>query len=968
MATETFIIDVRTRGTRKSASDVKRIGAAASSVRKTLAFLRSALVAVAAVRVFGTLTSDLVAFSDQMLVVKAVTAASSQEFTQLREAAKGLGATTRFTASEAAEGMAFLARAGLDVQEVLGAIPGTLDLAAAAQLDLGNAADIASNLMTSFGLAVSDIPNVMDTLVFTANNANTTVQQLADGLKLFAPIASQLGVDLQEASAAMAVLGDAGIQASLAGTGVRRVMTDLEAPTGALAKALEFMNIRFEEVRPSAVGFTGALQRLKDANVGASAASLLFGKRGGFVAAELLRALGPMGNFDEALQDIDGTAKKAAETMEAGLGGALRLVRSALQNLLITFADLGAEEFLNQFFRRLAAGLRTIAANADDAVATIKAFIGVLVVRKVILFAKAVLLSAVNMAIAGKNALASARQMTVMAAAAKGLSIALLKIPFVAIITSLGLLVTGFVAFRDQMKLMGEDGGTLNDVFNTTVDLVKQELTDAINSAGFDFEDFGQIVDTVSSRVASAIEGIIAAMFGMVRATKAIIKRIQLEFKKFLLGLEGIQFTIQSGFNNLLDTLGLERFKVDLNDNKDAAIELATEINNLAAEVEAGGTVFENFIRGGAEFLEARRQTTAMRLIAERDAAILAAEEAARRGAGAGVEPPGDRPPVDPGRTDIAEAIRGGASDAADKVAQLAEALMNLEAQFFPLLAAQDAEAEVLKIINDARAEDIDLRVDQNELIKRFTRSQIGANITIGQAAQEQAVLKDALDRSIISLEEFEFLSRRSSIAFLDGQRDAAAGAERAFLKLQQDATDAAKFTEMVMTDAFKSIEDAVVDFATTGTFSVNDFFRNFAEQLLRLGTQQAIAGIGSLFTGLTGSGQNVATGGGAGVGGFIAPFLTGLFHDGGSFTVGAGSASANLPGLDNRLIAFGARDGEEVTITPRNQAGEGFASLAPINQVFNIQAQDADSFKRSQSQLQNRALAGLDQARRKLR
>ena len=99
MATDTFIIDIRTRGTKRSARDVRRIGAAATQVRKTLAFLRNALVAVAAIRVFGSLTSSLVEFSDAMLVVKAVTRATNAEFVRLRDVAKGLGATTRFTAS-----------------------------------------------------------------------------------------------------------------------------------------------------------------------------------------------------------------------------------------------------------------------------------------------------------------------------------------------------------------------------------------------------------------------------------------------------------------------------------------------------------------------------------------------------------------------------------------------------------------------------------------------------------------------------------------------------------------------------------------------------------------------------------------------------------------------------------------------------------------------------------------------------
>jgi len=170
----------------------------------------------------------------------------------------------------------------------------------------------------------------------------------------------------------------------------------------------------------------------------------------------------------------------------------------------------------------------------------------------------------------------------------------------------------------------------------------------------------------------------------------------------------------------------------------------------------------------------------------------------------------------------------------------------------------------------------------------------------------------------------------------------------------------------MVMTDAFKAIEDAVVDFAQTGTFSVNDFFRNFGEQLIRLGTQQAIAGIGSAFPGAGGLGSTGASGGQAGIGGIVASLAGSLFGfaEGGAFTVGANTAAQSLPGLDNRLVAFRAQDGEQVSITPKNQGTA--VGAGPTNIVFNVEAKDADSFVRSQSQLQNRLLAATSQARRK--
>ncbi len=960
MATETFVIEIRTRGTKKAAGDIKRIGRSASSTRKTLALMRNALVAVAAVRVFAKMTANLVEFSDQMLVVKAVTASTTAEFERLRDVAKGLGATTRFTAAEAAEGMAFLARAGFEVNEVISAIPATLDLAAAASLDLGNAADIASNLMTSFGLTVKDLPDIIDTLVFTANNANTTVQQLADGLKLFAPLASQFGVSIEEAASAMGVLGDAGIQASLAGTGLRRFFTDLEAPVGNTAKILKLAGVAFDDVRPSMNSVADILDTLTEANIGASAASLLFGKRGGFVFASLQRQREAFKELTLEQEKNTGVAKENARILESGLGGALRLVRSALQNLLITFGDLGGEEFLNQFFRALAEGLRAVARNADSVVVAIKVLIGVMVARKVLLFGKAMLVTAFNIAVAGKNALKSAAQFGIMRTSIKGVGKALLRIPFIAILTGIGLLVVAAIAFRDQMKLMGDDGGNLNDVFTTTGNLLKEELVNAVNAAGFEFGDFSDIVDTVSMRVASAIEGIIAVMFGLIKASKAIFIRVTAEFKKFLLGLEAVQFSLQSGVNKLFNAVGFDDF-FDLSDNAKEARELAEEIAALNKEIAAGGTVWENYLGGGRSFLDARKEVTKLRLVADRDAAILATEKANREAAQKRL--PGKEAP----EAFLGDQFDLGGSGDADKaikeIERLTDALRDLEAQHFPLLAAQDAETEVLATINDALNKGVELRVSYSELLTRTIREQVGATKTTKQAAEEQEVLNDAWKRGAINLEELQFLQRKSAIGFLDSQRDATSGAARAFLKLTQDATDAAAFTEMVFTDAFKSIEDAVVDFATTGSFSVNEFFRNFAEQLLRLGTQQAIAGIGSAFTGAIPGGAVGATGG-FNVGNFVAS----LFHDGGSFTVGSqASVAAQLPGLDNRLVAFGAQAGETVTVTPRNAPeGSGGLGAGATNVVFNVVTPDADSFNRSQSQLQNRLVAGIGQARRK--
>jgi hypothetical protein len=178
-------------------------------------------------------------------------------------------------------------------------------------------------------------------------------------------------------------------------------------------------------------------------------------------------------------------------------------------------------------------------------------------------------------------------------------------------------------------------------------------------------------------------------------------------------------------------------------------------------------------------------------------------------------------------------------------------------------------------------------------------------------------------------------------------------------LKLQDEATNAAQFTETIFTDAFKAIEDAVIQFAETGKISFRDFAQDVSRQLLRLGTQQAIAGIGGLFTGPTGFGGGQTSGAaGGGIGGLVASFAGGLFgaQNGANFEVGPNTALQSLSGVDNRLVAFRARDGEEVKVTPKSQLGSGDR---PVIVNMNISTPDADSFRRSQDQI----LAGTQRA-----
>ena len=182
-------------------------------------------------------------FEQAMARVKAVSGATDEEFAKLTNTARELGRTTKFSASEAADGMNFLAMAGFKSTEIIAAMPSVLELAAAANLDLASAADITSNNLTGYGMKVEDLAKVNDVLVGTFTSANTDLTQLGIAMKYVGPVASSAGISFTEVAAAIGLLGNAGIQGSMAGTSLRKTISSLIKPSSAGAKELQKLGV-----------------------------------------------------------------------------------------------------------------------------------------------------------------------------------------------------------------------------------------------------------------------------------------------------------------------------------------------------------------------------------------------------------------------------------------------------------------------------------------------------------------------------------------------------------------------------------------------------------------------------------------------------------------------------------------------------------------------------------------------------
>ena len=279
-------------------------------------------------------------FEKGMNRVKALTGTTGDDFAALTQQAKDLGSSTAFSATQASEAMGFLAMAGFKSNDIIGAMPGVLNLAAAAQMDLGDAADITSNILTGFGKDVSELGQVNDVLVKAMTSANVDLTMLGESMKYVGPVASSAGMDFEETAAAIALLGNAGIQGSMAGTSLRGAMTRLLKPSGDAAATMAKLGLNVLDSEGNLRSFTEITKQLEDANISTADAMTIFGQRAGPAMMALVsQGSGALDEMTQSLKDSGGTAESIASVQMEGMSGAITEMKSAFEGLMIAISE-----------------------------------------------------------------------------------------------------------------------------------------------------------------------------------------------------------------------------------------------------------------------------------------------------------------------------------------------------------------------------------------------------------------------------------------------------------------------------------------------------------------------------------------------------------------------------------------------------------------------------------------------------
>lgn len=332
------------RNAADSAGKFQQVGGKMKSVGKTM----TKAVTLPIVGMGTAIMMTGAKFDDQMSTVQAVTGATGEEMDKMRGQAKELGKTTRFSASEAGEGMEMLARAGFETSEVMEAMPAVLDLAAAGAVDLGDAADITSNILSGFGMEAEETARVADILAQASADSNTDVQGLGEAFKYVGPIASDLGVSIEDTAAAIGFLGDAGIQGGQAGRQLRSGLQSLAAPTKEAEKTMKDLGIEVFDAEGNMKSMPEVVGQLEKGLDGmsskqkAAALETLFGADA-MSAWSILVNEGKdnLGDFSDELSNSEGAAGDMADVMEDNLAGSMRSLKSALEGLAIGFSEMG---------------------------------------------------------------------------------------------------------------------------------------------------------------------------------------------------------------------------------------------------------------------------------------------------------------------------------------------------------------------------------------------------------------------------------------------------------------------------------------------------------------------------------------------------------------------------------------------------------------------------------------------------
>lgn len=458
-------------------------------------------------------------FDSAMSKVAAVSGATGDDLQDLRDKAREMGSKTKFSASEAAEAMNYMAMAGWKTNDMLSGIDGIMNLAAASGEDLATTSDIVTDALTAFGLTASDSGHFADVLAAASSNANTNVSMLGESFKYCAPIAGALGFSCEDTAEALGLMANAGIKSTQSGTSMRSIMT-------ALSGDVKFCSAAFGEMEIATSNSDGSMRSLSDIladcrvafdqmseSEKASSAETLVGKNAmsGFLAL-MNAAPADIDKLSSAIANCDGTSLSMAETMQDNLAGQLTILKSQLEELAISFGEI------------LMPVIRDIITKIQGFVDKLNALDPATkqTILKIGLMAAAL---GPLLIIVGKTISSIGSMMTfiskipTMIAGAKtafstlGAAIGSISAPVAAVVAVIAVLVAAFVHLWNTNEDFKNSILSIWEQIKSTFERLTSGIVDRINALGFDFQNFGEMLKAMWNGLCSVLAPVFEGVF-----------------------------------------------------------------------------------------------------------------------------------------------------------------------------------------------------------------------------------------------------------------------------------------------------------------------------------------------------------------------------------------------------------------------------------------------------------------------
>jgi len=314
-------------------------------------------------------------FDTSMSKVAAISGATGKDLEALRDKAKEMGETTRFSAAESADALTYMAMAGWKPNQMLDGLAGIMNLAAASGEDLASTSDIVTDALTAFGLKAEDSGRFADILAAASSNANTNVSMLGESFKYAAPVAGALGISAEDTSIALGLMANAGIKAGMAGTALRTGLTNLAKPTDQMKKYMDQYNISMKQNADGSINLRDTMIDLREKLGGlseseqAAAVAAIFGKEAmsGWMAI-INASQEDLDKLTDAIDNSSGAAEEMARIMEDNLEGDIRKLKSAWEGFRI---EIG--EKLMPVARQVIQWLTSLIQHADEIIPKVAA-------------------------------------------------------------------------------------------------------------------------------------------------------------------------------------------------------------------------------------------------------------------------------------------------------------------------------------------------------------------------------------------------------------------------------------------------------------------------------------------------------------------------------------------------------------------------------------------------------------------